>query len=150
MNNLIMRDPVLTEVLTDLYFAQTILDDKVPTVPGLALAIGFNRTQDIVSTLKNYEEDTSDYPESCVGTLIRAVTRIEDHYISSGMQSKFPVALVKFCLGAYHERQERQPENQMLGVTNIQVVFEQPKQLDHVQQNQNQIPQPVIGLQGAI
>lgn len=144
MNNLVMRDPVMSELLTDLYFSMIKQEEVIPTVPGLALAIGFNKTADIINTLKAAEEGTCTYPESCIGTLQRALTRIEDHYLQNGLTAKFPAALVKFCLGAYHDRQEKEPVLQnSVGTQNIQIVFEAPPSI--ALQRQVQLSQqPVI------
>jgi hypothetical protein len=152
MNNVAMHDPMLIETLADMYFAMTELEDSIPTVPGLALAIGFNRSYDINVTLKNYEEGLSKYPEASVGTILRSLTKIEDKYIVNGLQDKFPSALVKFCLGAYHDRREKEPEANGAGAnTNIMVVFERPKELDNVQARRltNNLNQPVIELHSA-
>jgi hypothetical protein len=148
MNNITMHDPMLTDMLADMYFAVNEEEKNIPTVPGLALAIGFNRTKDITDALKAYEEDASHYPQASMEILIRCLTRIEDNYVQNGLKSKFPAALVKFCLGTYHDRQEKEPPKQLGEFNNFTIVFEQPKQLDVVQQRQLQQPAgPVIELQ---
>ena len=130
MANIAMHDPVLIEMLADLYFAGTKTEETIPTVPGFALGIGFSRVADITQTLKDYEEGVSKYPKSCVKVILRALTQIEDNYLQNGLKNRFPAALVKFCLGTYHDRAEKVDPTQIAGNQNIQIVFETPKALD--------------------
>jgi len=127
MNNLTMHDPDLLHILIELFFAMRESEELPPTVPGLALAIGFNRTQDIVSTLKHWEDDDSQYPESSIHELLSALTRIEDHCLINGLRDRMPASLVKFTLGSYHNVKEPSVnQNQTANI--IQIAFEAPEE----------------------
>jgi hypothetical protein len=147
MNNLTMHDPLLLSTLVDMYFGLLKREKRPPTVPGLALALGFNTVKDIAATLKEWEEDEARYPEASISQLLRALTGIEDYYITEGVTGKIPPALVKFTMGAYHGRREseevRAPGDNN---TNFQIVFNAPKeflpaQAQAIQTQANQIPQ---------
>jgi len=129
MNNLIMHDPDLLKILIDVYFEMRIKEESPPTVPGLTLAIGFNRVVDITRVLEKWdseEQNAQQYPEESVYHVIRALTRIEDHYVSNGLKDKMPAALVKFTLGAYHNVKEPSNNQAQGNVAFIQVAFEAP------------------------
>jgi hypothetical protein len=149
-----MHDPLLVDVLTDMYFKTNDLKnggepDTVLTVPGLALAIGFSSTRDITNTLRSYEEGVSSYPKESIKFLIRALTRLEDYYLQNGIKEKFPAQLVKFCLGAYHDVKDTNSQSNA-GVpanTNIMVVFNDQNQPNRLPSHQAKIDnnnQPVI------
>lgn len=121
-NNIIMHDPVLMEILISSYFLLQKKEDLPPTVPGLALAIGFNRVKDLTDTVKNYDEGSNQYPEESYQVLIRAITKMEELYVQNGLIQTFPAALVKFCLGAYHEVRDKNEENDS-GNVQLAIVF---------------------------
>jgi len=134
MTNLMMQDPDLLKLMIDLYFEARLIAEEPPTVPGLALAMGFNRVQDIVRVLQRAEDeeefpdDRKTYPEESVSYVLRALTTIEDMYISSGLRDRMPAALVKFTLGAYHGVKEPGNNQNNAPATLIQIAFESPKQ----------------------
>lgn len=124
MNNLIMHDPDLLDVLIKCFFEERKQSKEHPTLPGLALFVGFNRTADITQTLEKWADENSSYPERAVQGLIRAITMIEDYFLQRGLDAKIPAALTKFCLGAYHQVKEP-AANQGIGEVNaVQIVFE--------------------------
>lgn len=127
MSNSVMYDTVMIDMLAQIYFITLEKEGDVPSVPGLALALGFNRSHDIIKTLTSYDAGLSPYPEESVIILIRSVTKIEEAYIQGGMKDKFPIALIKFCLGAYHNLQEKETQGNKIENQNIQIVFEAPK-----------------------
>lgn len=129
MNNMIMHDPDLLHILLEEFFYVRELEKLPPTVPALALSIGFFRTQDIVSTLKKWESGDSDYPDRAINYLLGALTRIEDYLLINGLANKMPAALVKFTLGSYHNVKEPEKSEQPTN-NGIQIVFEAPN-LDH-------------------
>lgn len=124
MNNLVMHDPELLKVLIECFFTMRKKAEEPPTVPGLALSIGYNRVFDITSALKEWEQGDSKYPDESIYLLISSLTRIEDYCLVEGLKSNIPAALVKFTLGAYHDVKE--PQQQAQPITAIQVVFESP------------------------
>lgn len=127
MNNLLIHDPDLLHVLIEEFFCLRKLEGKHPTVPGLVLAVGFNRTLDLSNVLEKWESGDSDYPDRSVNYLISSLTRIEDYFLQEGLSSKMPPALVKFALGSYHNVKE--PTREDGGGSNnlLQIVFEAPE-----------------------
>lgn len=127
MNNLTMHDPAMLSVLTDIYFDLKEEEEELPTVPGLVLAIGFNTVSDITKTLERWEEGSDKYPDASIYILLQSLTRIEDIYVQEGIKGNMPAALVKFTLGAYHNRREAaQTDNSLPNNTNFQIVFNAP------------------------
>lgn len=145
MDNLIMHDEDLMHTIVEEYFAMMKEEKKHPTVPGLALAICFTRTHDIVQVLKKWEAGENPYPEESIDKLLSSITRIEDHYLQQGLSSRIPAALTKFCLGAYHKVQEPTRNEAPTGGNNmLQIVFEageDQKRFPTVQ-NVNQLAAP--------
>jgi hypothetical protein len=130
MNNLMMHDPDLLKLMIDLYFEAREIDERPPTVPGLVLAMGFNRVHDIVQILEKFDSDSEKhlltYPEESIIYIIQALTMIEDNHLTAGLRDRMPASLVKFTLGAYHNVKEP-GANQNNSPTNvIQIAFEQP------------------------
>lgn len=131
MKNLTMMNEKNLDKVINTYFALKNKDGEPFTIPGLALACGFSRSGDILATLREAEEGESPYPQSSIITLTRAVTRVEEHCLVNGLKGKFPAALAKFCLGAYHNVKDTN-ENQNQSVTQLAIVFsdnDQPKLL---------------------
>jgi len=122
MKNLTMMNPKNLGKVIETYFALRTKEQEPFTLPGLALACGFSKTGDILGTLREAEEDQSTYPEDSINLLTRALTTIEDHYLTNGLKNKFPAPLTKFCLGAYHNvRDTNEQANQ--SVTQLAIVF---------------------------
>lgn len=132
-NPTMMNTPNLEKIINT-YFGLKTRDGEPFTIPGLALACGFSKSGDILGTLKEAEDGESPYPEPSVQALTRAVTRVEEHCLVNGLKGKFPAALAKFCLGAYHNVKDTN-ENANQTVTQLAIVFsEDPTK---------QIPAPV-------
>ena len=117
-----MMNPKNLGKVIETYFALRTKEQEPFTLPGLALACGFSKTGDILGTLREAEEEQSTYPEDSINLLTRALTTIEDHYLTNGLKNKFPAPLTKFCLGAYHNvRDTNEQANQ--SVTQLAIVF---------------------------
>lgn len=128
-NNIMMHDPFLIQTMVDTYFLLARKEEeetgKPMTVPAFALATGFTRTADIVNTLLAADEGISDYPEESIDLITMGITKLEAYYLEKGLRNKFPHALVKFCLGAYHQVKEPTSGDRAGGaINNIMVVFE--------------------------
>lgn len=139
MKNLTMMNTKNLDSVINTYFALKSRDGEPFTIPGLALACGFSRSGDILGTLKEAEDGESTYPEQSIVALTKAVTRVEEHCLTNGLKGKFPPALTKFCLGAYHDVKDTN-EQQNQSVTQLAIVFSdqttQP-QLTRPQQQQS-------------
>jgi hypothetical protein len=156
MNNLAMHDPFLIQTYIDIYYGELDMDNKnlqllttgkgektitpferQPTVPGLALALGFRSKADIQKTLKDASDGISKYPQECVDMLIMALTKMEDWYIQRGLANAIPPAIMKFMLSAYHDVSEGSQVPEIIGKNsgNVQIVFEAPKEYSPAQQH---------------
>lgn len=125
MNNTVMHEPGLFGLLLQEYFSLIEMENSHPTIPGMALAVGFNRTKDISEALEKWDKNESTYPRESIMMVIRAVTKIEDHILTHGLKSTIPASIAKFTLGAYHGVQEPSSGNQEVNNA-IQIVFEEP------------------------
>lgn len=123
MNNLLFHDPDLLDILIQEFFHVRKIEKNHPTLPGLALGIGLSSTRDLVSVMDQWEEGDSSYPDRSLRYLASAITRIEDHFLCQGLDSKIPAALAKFALGAYHSIKEPGKGSEQQNNA-IQIIFE--------------------------
>ena len=122
MKNPSLLNPKNFQSLIEVYFALSDLDNAPYTIPGLALATGFTKTADIVAVLSDAQSAPDKYPEGSIYHLTRAITQIEDYYVRNGLTAKFPAALVKFCLGAYHDVKDTNEQREPT-ITNLAIIF---------------------------
>lgn len=117
-----------------MYFGQVEATAKefnsvpTPTVPGLALAIGFNTVGEVTRALKDWQSGDAKYPLESIRLILRSLTRIEDMCLTYGLQGKLPPALVKFVASAYHDVVEKRQVEPTPGNA-IQIIFEAPPEL---------------------
>lgn len=128
-NNLMMHDPELLEVLVDIYFNMKKEEEEPPTVPGLVLAMGFNRVHEVTQVLAEYDEAGEKYkryPERSINIIFQSLTRIEEYNVENGLRDRIPPAMAKFLLGAYHGVKEPSANQQNGTVNFLNIAFEAP------------------------
>lgn len=127
MKNPLMSTAVKVETAISTYFELCKAEAVHPTPAGMALALNFDTTNQLLTAVRNDPADP-DIEEEPLRFLRRGITRLEQYYTENGLKDLLPPAFTKLMLSAYFDINEKSVKKEEHDQT-IRIVWEEKPRL---------------------